>query len=93
MDNSTDEGISEVKVEKEIQEITVENPYTIEDDEKDAKRSSVSASSEKIKLVYKSPRMFRKSLIYKTWKLFGTKKPKSEPEEKYFRPLKEKYEA
>lgn len=85
--DKTDGIISEVKVEKEIQEISVDNPYSIEEDVKDEKRENASVGSDGVKLVYNTPRLFRKSLIFKTWKLFGAKK---ECEPKLYRPLKEK---
>lgn len=44
-------------------------------------------TDEQIQLIYKAPRLFRKSLIYKTFELFGSK---LEYEPKVNRPLKEK---
>ena len=41
---------------------------------------------EEVQLIYKPPRLFRKSLIFKTWKLFGAQQ---ESCEKLHRPIRE----
>lgn len=68
--------------ELEVPELRVKNPYIIEEIEKPKVKNEVEAD-----LLYKSPRLFRKSIIYKTLKLFGAQ---NEQEPKLNRTLKEK---
>lgn len=76
------------KVKDKVEpEFSVIHSCAIEDASKDENEADDAANAEDVKLLYKPPRLFRKSLIYKTWKLFGTK---IELEPKVNRPLKEK---
>lgn len=76
-----------------IHELVVEHPCVqaciIEDVTKDD--SEVKKDSEKQRLIYTPPRLFRKSLIYKTMKLFGKSKAGDRDGPKVGRSLKEKY--
>lgn len=76
------------KSEKELPELCVGNPYIIEEaiKDQDASRGEIE-DSEKVQLLYQSPRLFRKSIIHKTLKLFGTK---DHEEPKLNRTFKEK---
>lgn len=81
-------------MEKEVsEEIIVEASYVIEESPVKQVQNEIADETaneaEEIKLVYKSPRLFRRSLIYKTWKLF---QEPVDAERKLNRPLKEKYE-
>lgn len=73
---------------EEVPELSVKNPYVVEEGPKDEpiKDSQI----EDAELIYKSPRLFRRSLIHKTWKLFKKDQLKDENEPKFNRPLKEK---
>lgn len=62
-------------MEQDVPKLCVQNPHVIED---------VKKCEEK---VYRAPRLFRKSLIFKTMKLFAKN---DEREQKVYRPLKEK---
>lgn len=75
------------KPEKEIPELSVENPYIIEDAIKNVSSDEIE-DVEKVHLLYKSPRLFRKSIIFKTLKLFGKQESQEEP--KLNRSFKEK---
>lgn len=81
-------------MEKEVSEvIRIDNPYVIEADSpvkqvQDKVENEVEGDTEEAHLMYKSPRLFRKSLIFKTWKLFhGQAKPEAKTQS---RPMKEK---
>jgi hypothetical protein len=79
------EGLSEMDTkEKEIPEISVENSREVHEQ---GKSESPGVEPEKVHLIYKPPRLFRKSLIYKTMKLFGSN---SEEKRRQNRPLREK---
>lgn len=71
-----------------VPELSVKNPYVVEEGMKDEpiKDNQI----EDAELIYKSPRLFRRSLIHKTWKLFKKDQPKDEKESKFNRSLKEK---
>lgn len=71
--------------EKEIPELSVENPCVIENIFKENKEV---IDLEKVELIYEPPRFFRRSLIYKTLKFFD--KEKKEEELKFDRPLTQK---
>jgi hypothetical protein len=79
--------------------IIQECPYIVEEETKpqkskcemdmeDVESACDSVEPDHINLVYKPPRLFRKSIIYKTWELFGP--PKTAEEQKVNRSLKEK---
>lgn len=74
------------KSEKDFPELKVENPYIIEEAKKDVDKEA-DEDLMKVDLIYKSPRLFRKSIIYKTWKLFGAQ---NQNEPKLNRSFKEK---
>lgn len=70
--------------------VDFDSPYVIEEDSMKQVETNNEAITDTDKdfLTYKSPRLFRKSLIFKTWNLFrGPVEEKS----KLDRPLKEKY--
>lgn len=71
-------------MEKYVPELCVQNPHVIEDD---AKSEGKPCDTDEVKLVYRAPRLFRKSIIFKTMNLFGRNDGK---EEKVDRPFKEK---
>lgn len=76
-------------MDKEEAIVSVEIPYVVEaDKEKDDKVFDTLEEKEKENLTYTSPRLFRKSLIFKTLKLFKEKDEELKP--KLNRPLKEK---
>lgn len=81
-------------MEKEVPEvIRIDNPYVIKEDSPVNQvhykvENEIEGDTEEAHLVYKSPRLFRKSLIFKTWKLFhGQEEPEAKTQS---RPLKEK---
>lgn len=69
---------------QDVPELGVENPHVMEDAVKD-KREAVDADEVESKTTKRAPRMFRRSLIFKTMNLFG-----SDNEQKMSRPFKEK---
>lgn len=76
-------------MDKEAPVVSVEIPYVIEEEkEKDDKVNETQDAKEDENVTYTSPRLFRKSLIFKTWKLFKEKDEESQP--KLNRPFKEK---
>jgi hypothetical protein len=70
--------------ETEIPELSVENPCAVED----PKENKEVIDAEEVKLIYKPPRFFRRSLIYKTLKFFEKKEKDEKPKLK--RPLRQK---
>lgn len=68
-------------MEQDVPELSV---HVIEDVRKCEERVD---AADKEHLVYQAPRLFRKSLIFKTMKLFAKNE---EREQKVYRPLKEK---
>lgn len=66
-------------------ELGVENPHVMEDAVKDKQEAVGDADEVELKTTKRAPRMFRRSLIFKTMNLFG-----SDNEQKMSRPFKEK---
>jgi len=66
---------------------TISTPAKASD--KDGKEG---VDSDSVRLAYKPPRFFRKSLVYNTWKLFGRQKTEKQ-RHKAARPMREKYEV
>lgn len=70
-------------MEQEFTELSVQVSCETEEVQKgEAKETDI----EEVQLIYKPPRLFRKSLIFKTWKLFGVQQ---ESHEKLHRPMRE----
>lgn len=76
--------------EREIPELSVENPCVIEDIFKDKKEEvgAEEVGAEEVELIYKPPRFFRRSLIHNALKVFD--KGDKEKKPKHKRPLRQK---
>lgn len=74
-------------VQQEIPELCVENPKALADVEKPENKAT---SDNGFEFYYKPPRLFRQSIIVKTWKLFKTQDEQQLIEKKPARSLREK---
>lgn len=71
------------KMEQDFTELSVQ----VSNADEGVQKSEIKVTDiEEVQLLYKPPRLFRKSLIFKTLKLFGAQ---PEPQTKFNRPIKE----